>query len=461
MVFPTLPIELHEEIIGYLHGDVPTLKSCSLVCQAWRLSTRTRLFYRFNAWHDAFADDASLPGHCGKYVREVSHLADYIREIDIQDGTGGLLTGLEARALCAILDRIHTLRRLSISTSPGHWVTMRPWREVSPQFRLSLSAALRRSSSSLTHILLDGFYMSILDIEPFSGLRCLEYVGLERMDIQSDETDLLPTVISENPPGSLRTLSVNFNFPGLRIRPFVHAVNVSNITNLRLGGVVNTSVLLALSPEWLLNVTHLGLELTNLNPTHPSSPLSDTCIAEVPAFSAMQALELSLNLYPPVVPHDLSALEIFLARLLPAHRLASIITTVTERGPPNYIEALRQHYNYCLARADVVKVRWEDGKLEELEPAFMATENDQLIDVIGDCPSPMPVPGRYARPLGHLLPPSCHVDQVIPSGPTVLPARRNKSPVCYDALSNVKRVLARRVRALGCISTRTDAYTGA
>ncbi|KAJ7670636.1 hypothetical protein DFH06DRAFT_981023 [Mycena polygramma] len=60
MVFPTLPIELHEEIIGYLHGDVPTLKSCSLVCQAWRLSTRTRLFYRFNAWHDAFADDGSL-----------------------------------------------------------------------------------------------------------------------------------------------------------------------------------------------------------------------------------------------------------------------------------------------------------------------------------------------------------------------------------------------------------------
>ncbi|KAJ6470192.1 hypothetical protein C8R47DRAFT_1200471 [Mycena vitilis] len=394
MVFPMLPLELHEEIIDYLHGDVPTLKSCSLVCQAWRPSTRTRLFYRFNAWHDAFADDASLPGHCGKYFREVPHLAKYIREIDIQDGPGGLLTlveeGLvEARALCAILDRVHTLRRLAISTSPGNWVTMRPWKLVSPQFRLSLSAVLRRSSSTLTHILLDGFCMSVSDIEPFSGLRCLEYVGLERMGIQSDETGSLPvTVISDDQPGSLRTLSLHLNFPSLGIRPFItalltnlHAVNVSHITNLRLGGVVNTPVLLALSPKWLLNVTHLGLELTNLNPTHPSSPFSDACIAAVPAFSAMQALDLSLNLYPSVVPHDLSALEIFLARLLPPNRLASIITTVTARGPPNYIEALRQHYNYCLARADVVKIRWKDGKLEELEPAFPGLFADGRMEV--------------------------------------------------------------------------------
>ncbi|KAJ6461937.1 hypothetical protein C8R47DRAFT_1080453 [Mycena vitilis] len=160
----------------------------------------------------------------------------------------------------------------------------------------------------------------------------------------------------------------------------LHATTVSHITNLRLGGVVNTHVLPALPAEWLLNVTRPGINQLQFH-TSQQPTFGCACIAEVPASSAMQALELSLNLYPLVLPYDLSDLEIFLARLLPPHRLASIITTVTARRSPNYIEALRRHYNYCLLRADVVKVQWEDGQIDKLVPAFPGLFADGTMEV--------------------------------------------------------------------------------
>ncbi|KAJ6572308.1 hypothetical protein B0H19DRAFT_1065267 [Mycena capillaripes] len=387
MVSPTIPIELHERILDCLHGDIPTLKTCSFVCRAWKPSTRIHLFRRFNASYDASTDqEGSAFIYCRKYVEQALHLAEYIREIEIHVLLDDDMS--ETRALCVILDRAQSLQRVSISTFQGGFTTMRAWRTVSAQLRGSLSAALHRSSLSLSHILLDGFSWAVSDLELFRGMRRVEYVGIERMGFEDAEDDIPSTPISGDCCGTLHTVTLYFNFPdpgnGLLVASLVatlHAVKVSHITNLRLGGVLNVAVLAALPHDWLSNVTHLGLELTNLNPTHSGSPLSALFIAKVPAFRSLSALELSLNVYPSAVPHDLSALEIFLTQLLPTHRIASIITTVMAHGPPTYLDALRKHYAYCLSRADVVKVRWEDGKLEYLEPAFPELFADGMMEV--------------------------------------------------------------------------------
>ncbi|KAJ7306862.1 hypothetical protein DFH08DRAFT_515900 [Mycena albidolilacea] len=379
----TIPIELQEQILDCLLGDISSLKSCSRVCRAWGPATRIHLYRKFTAVYDASTEqDDPAFYHCGMYVEEVLHLAPYIREIDIQDGPGVFLedgVASELHALCNILDHTGSLRRISVSTFRGVFMTMRSWKENSVKFRASLSAALRRSCSSLTHLFVYGYSLALSDVEMFRGMQRLEYVGLERIGVESDEneTPLVQISHDESHQGRIQTLTLYFNYSdpanGHLITSLInalHAVNILAITNLRLGGVVNASVLEALPPQWLSSVTRLGLELTNLNPTHSSSPLSAALIAKVPTFRAVRALELSLNIYPSADPHDLSALEVFMDKLLPPHRIDSIITTVAAYGPPVYIDALLRHYDFCLLRADVVKVQWEDGRLEYLEGPF-------------------------------------------------------------------------------------------
>ncbi|KAJ7034597.1 hypothetical protein C8F04DRAFT_568168 [Mycena alexandri] len=383
MTAPTIPIELQERILDHLRGDLSTLKSCSFVCQAWTPNTRSHLFRRFKALYDSSVADQDDPTFhkCGKYVDQVLHLAEYIREVEIQAGPGVLLEdGIsESNALCTLLDRTHSLQRVSLSTFRGGFSTMRAWKNISSNFRVSLSAALQRSLWSLTHILLDGFSFAVSDLRLIRGMRRLEYVGLERMgaEFDGDEMSPIPTFDDEPQSGSLRTLTLYFNFSDPGNGPLVagvldvlHSVQVSHITSLRLGGVVSLSVFEALPPPWLSRVTHLGLELTNLNPTRSSSPLAEAFIARVPTFRALHTLELSLNVYPSAVPHDISALEIFMTKLLPTNQLLSIVTTVAAHGPPVYLDAVHRHYNFCRTRANVVKIQWEDGKLGTLESAF-------------------------------------------------------------------------------------------
>ncbi|KAF8217526.1 hypothetical protein K438DRAFT_2006636 [Mycena galopus ATCC 62051] len=384
MVF-TIPIELQECILDCLVGDISSLKACSLVCQAWGPTTRIHLHSRFTATYDISTDPDDPDFYpCRMYANQSLHLARYIREMDIQDGWGVLLEdgASELQALRVILDHTESLHRVSILTFRGGG-SMVVWQKNSAQFRASLSAALQRSSSSLTHIFLYGFSFTLSDVEMFRGMRRLQYVGLERMGVIPNGNDNSSSRISNDETsrhlGSIQTLTLNFNLPDPANGPFVtglinalHSVDVSHISNLRLGGVVNKSLLEALPPAWLTNLTHLGLELTNLNPSHPSSPLSSDFIAKVPTFCAVRVLELSLVVYPSVVPHDLSALELFMDQLLPAHRLDSIITTVTARGPVVYTDAVRRHYDYCVSRADVVKIQWEDGQIESLCAVFSA-----------------------------------------------------------------------------------------
>ncbi|KAJ7737720.1 hypothetical protein B0H16DRAFT_1891564 [Mycena metata] len=379
MTAPTIPIELQERILNHLRGDIPTLKSCSFVCQAWTPNTRSHLFRRFKALHDPGAFHK-----CWKYVDQVPHLAEYIGEVEIQSRPGILLETAGVRttsqfkalnALCTLLDRTHSLQTLVISTGSTS-SRMRAWTKISPKFKVSLLAALRRSLSSLTHILLDDFSFAVSDLRSirgiFRGMQCLEYIGLERMGAEFDEDAISPITAfdDELQSGSLRTLTLSFNFSVLVNGPLVagvidalHSVRVSHITSLRLGGVVGLSVFEALPASWLSGVTHLGLELSNLDPT-------EAFIARVPTFRAVHTLELSLNICPSAVPHDISALESFMTKLLPANQLLSIVTTVSAYGPPVYRDAVQRHYNFCLTRAKVVKIQWEDGKLSTLEPAF-------------------------------------------------------------------------------------------
>ncbi|KAF7338857.1 hypothetical protein MSAN_02208700 [Mycena sanguinolenta] len=372
----TIPIEVQERILACLHGDMSTLKACAFVCQAWRPTTRSYLHRRFTALYEIGReqDDPAWDAcRISTYAAQVLHLARYIREIDIQDEQGSLLDVPELEALGVILDQTNSLDRLSISTFRGGFA-------MRPTFRDSLSAAVQRSSSSLTHIFVHGFSLAVSDIQMFRGMRCLQYVGLERIGVLLDDKEVItPAWISnvESPQlGNIQTLTLNFNFSapinGLFITGLIKAldgVDVLHLTNLRLGSV-NPSILEALPPALLSNLTQLGLELTNLNPSHPFYPLSTAFIAKVPTFHAIQVLELSLIVYPSIIPHDLSALESFMDKLLPVHRLRSVITSVTAYGPPVYIDAVRRHYDYCVSRAEVVKIRWENGNLDDLQVTF-------------------------------------------------------------------------------------------
>ncbi|KAJ7778402.1 hypothetical protein B0H16DRAFT_1683637 [Mycena metata] len=343
MTAPTIPIELQERILDHLRGDIS-------VCQAWTPNTRSHLFRRFKV----LPHDPDAFRKCGKYVDQVPHLAEYIRELEIQSGPGVLLEqeSNALNALCTLLDRTHSLRTVVISTRSS---TMQAWRNTSSDFRVSLSGALQRSLSSLTHILLDGFSFAVSDLRLVYGMRRLEYVGLERMGAElDDEISPIPAFDDEPQSGSLRTLTLYFSFSDPGNGPLIagvidalHSVQVSHITSLRLGGVIGLSVFEALPPSWLSRVTHLGLELANLRP----------------------------------IPHDISALESFMMKLLPTNQLLSIVTTVAAHGPPVYRDAVQRHYDFCLTRANVVKIQWEDGKLETLEPAFPGLFADGTMQV--------------------------------------------------------------------------------
>jgi hypothetical protein len=273
-----IPIELQERILDCLHGDIHTLKRCSFVCRAWRPTTRIHLFSEFQVLYDAGADDPDL-NYCGHFVEEVLHLADYIQDVDIQDGCGVLLDEetSEPDALCTILDRTHLLRRFSLSTFCGNLGRVRPWTIVPDKFRDCLSSTLHRSLHSLTHLFLNGFSWGVADFELLRGMRRLEYVGLERMSLEYDQpAHPVPLTPSDDgtQQGTLRTLTLYFNFSdpanGTLVAAVIAAladVKVSHITNLRLGGLINPSVFEALPRPWLSNLTHLALDLTNLNPS--------------------------------------------------------------------------------------------------------------------------------------------------------------------------------------------------
>ncbi|KAK7059834.1 hypothetical protein R3P38DRAFT_2838118 [Favolaschia claudopus] len=378
----SIPIELQEHLLDFLFNDITTLKECSFVCRAWTPTTRTHIFRKFSAHYEYDGNDPYKP-RCWQYQQEFIHLVGYIREIDIQDAAGILLkpenattnsSDSELRSLCAILDLLPSLQRVSVSTKCGSYRRMRSWNQLSIPFSDSLIAALQRSSSSLTHVFMYGFFFSALDASVFLGLPHLEYLGLEAISATNDGSDNLPPLPNDSPQsGNLQTLSLYFIYPeifnGHLIDRLISTLQASNLRHLRLAGHAQISIMEAFPPSWSSSLTHFTLELTDFDTTggyEAYSPLSPSFIAKLPALHALKVLELSLN---SGLLNDLSALENFLDAMLPGH-LDELLITIGARGPTTSIDTVRQMYESSLSRAEVVRIQWEDGKLEELEEYY-------------------------------------------------------------------------------------------
>ncbi|KAJ7062004.1 hypothetical protein C8F01DRAFT_122200 [Mycena amicta] len=393
----TLPLEIQERILDYLHNDLATLEACSLVCRAWRPTTSTHLFVLFKLRID---EDTLSLSRCQTFTKDFGHLTRYIRELDIQDGLRVLHiqngVGLsELAALCVLLNETRALRRISLSTFCDGVGTARRWASGLDSFKISFSDALSGSSAeSLTHLLLDGFILTVADLKMFRGLKRLAYLGLERLGVASEkDSDESDNTVPATDEYALETLSLYFIFSGpengVFVKGIIAALGFSHVTHLRIAGLTNITVLEALPTVWLSNVTHLALELTNLDIHHPGSTLAPNFIAKVPTFSALLSLELSIHMYASVDQLDISPLARLLDNLLPESFGADsdpppqIITTVSTYGPPVYIPAVRAHYLYCLSRAPAerVKIRWEDGNLAVLSQEFPELFADGTMEV--------------------------------------------------------------------------------
>ncbi|KAJ7249371.1 hypothetical protein C8J57DRAFT_1723948 [Mycena rebaudengoi] len=364
MTATAIPVEVQERILDHLHAEISTLKTCSLVGRAWRPTSRIHLFRKFRVSYDCTSSDDAAFDYCSRFEEQALHLAEYVREIYVEDAFATMLGGImsESHAFARILDRTSTLHRLSISAYCRR--------------HGSTKSILRKSSLSCTHLFLDGFFFAhaeILDI--FRGMRQLEYVGMERSTLllqTESQLQVKQSLAEQVYAGRLRTFTVYCPFDNGRfVTSTVSAldgVDTSRINHLRLCGDIGVSILLALPPSWLRNVTHLSLQLlvTGLN---PNGPLSAASTSIVPKFVAMRDLELSLVFPPFKVPFDLSPLAIVLLELFPDHRLNSIVTTVVT-ARPIYFSAIDRHFEFCLVHSERVKLLWRDGKEEEIFAAF-------------------------------------------------------------------------------------------
>ncbi|KAJ7262635.1 hypothetical protein C8J57DRAFT_1335522 [Mycena rebaudengoi] len=366
MTATVIPVEVQERILDHLHAEISTLKTCSLVGRAWRPTSRIHLFRKFRVSYDSSSDDAAFD-YCSRFEEQALHLVEYVREIYVEDAFATMLGGAmsESHAFARILDRTSTLHRLSISAYCGRHGSTSHWETIDKGVKIALESILRRSSSSCTHLFLDGFcfaYEDILDI--FRGMRQLEYVGIERGALlfqTESQLQVKPSLAGQVYAGRLRTFTVDcpYDNDGRFLTSTVSSldgVDTSRISHLRLCGAIGVSILLALPPSWLRSITHLSLRLlvTRLIPTGSLS------VASTP-------------IVPKFVPYGtsnfLSPLAILLLKLFPGHRLNSIVTTVVI-ARPIYFSAIDRHFEFCLAHSERVKLLWQNGKEEEISAAF-------------------------------------------------------------------------------------------
>ncbi|KAK7059832.1 hypothetical protein R3P38DRAFT_3523659 [Favolaschia claudopus] len=383
-----IPLELQEQVLDHLLDDTTTLKQCSFVCRAWTPRTRSYLFRKFSA-HYRSPNDCTP--RCRPYVEHFLYLAVYVREIEIQDSADAIFLtrkhpahtkpafgDSELLALCSIFDHLVSLRKITVSSKCGDVIRDRYWPHVSAKFRTSLEAVFNKFSSSLTHILMYGFFFDVSHVRMFRGLDSLQYLGLEAICAENESTGLVPFQADDSLSfGSIQTLSLNFHTAeldpvnGLLLTRLVNTLRISNLRHLRLGGANDVSILEALPLSWSSTVVHFALELTILNPTIPWSPLSPTFTAKLPEFRALRVLELSLNIEP-LESHHLNALKDFMnAMLPPSRRLDELIVTIAAvEEVPVDSSAVSTLYEFCLSRAEVVRIQWEDGKLDILGDRF-------------------------------------------------------------------------------------------
>lgn len=105
------PAEVIDYIIDFLHHDVPSLASCSLVCRNWVPSTRSHLFHsiRIAGWGPTKLDAFS------RFLISTPHIGRHVRELHVRPGEGP--AKVTTSTLSCILKRLSWLRVLDIRCS--------------------------------------------------------------------------------------------------------------------------------------------------------------------------------------------------------------------------------------------------------------------------------------------------------------------------------------------------------
>ncbi|KAF8076887.1 hypothetical protein FPV67DRAFT_1665125 [Lyophyllum atratum] len=114
---PQLPLDVLDDIIGHFHNDSESLRRCSLVCKAFVVPSRKRLF-RVIYLNSHSGDSSDLPYKpFYNYLMANPRLVVYIHELWV-DGTDSIIEDVEFRALLTLFARSGSLRVFSINFSP-------------------------------------------------------------------------------------------------------------------------------------------------------------------------------------------------------------------------------------------------------------------------------------------------------------------------------------------------------
>lgn len=104
---PTIPLELQEQVLGYLNGDLLSLTACTLVCKAWVPCIRHILYRTLHMNWDKRSRTLSL-------LQAFKHSREYVRNLTITRAGG--LAPIE---LIRLLESLENLESLSIRTDHG------------------------------------------------------------------------------------------------------------------------------------------------------------------------------------------------------------------------------------------------------------------------------------------------------------------------------------------------------
>ncbi|KAF8054964.1 hypothetical protein FPV67DRAFT_964664 [Lyophyllum atratum] len=122
---PQLPLDVLDDIVDHLHNDSGSLSPCSLVCKAFLMPSRKRLFrvIYLNSPDGDSTDSPYRPFH--NYLIAYPQLVGYIQELWV-NGKDRIIEEVEFRALLTLFAMSGSLRVFSIKFSPkssgyGDW----------------------------------------------------------------------------------------------------------------------------------------------------------------------------------------------------------------------------------------------------------------------------------------------------------------------------------------------------
>lgn len=128
----SLPLELFDNVIDFLHDDPATLEACSLVCREWVSSSRYHLFRLITLSPPSHSlSEHSLTSCHRLYEVLVSspRIASYIQELVISEGNISISWTSWEKFLPLLLRKLVNLQRLEIQAYPGSLALVNTWPE--------------------------------------------------------------------------------------------------------------------------------------------------------------------------------------------------------------------------------------------------------------------------------------------------------------------------------------------